>query len=56
MTHILSVMKASTAVAAAFAALSLLNALPQKIESNDLPNAYRTVEGGTISQKPTSRT
>ena len=37
-------MKASTAVATAFAAVIALNAQPQKIESNDLPNPYRTVE------------
>jgi len=37
-------MKTSTAVAAAFAAAVALNAQPQKIESNDLPNPYRTVD------------
>jgi sugar lactone lactonase YvrE len=44
MGHILSVKKASTAVVAAFAAVIALSAQPQKIESNDLPNPYRTVE------------
>jgi len=51
-------MKTSTAVAAVFAAAVALNAQPQKIESNDLPNPYRTeiavevIDLGTRLEKP----